>query len=546
MTARSALALLLCASLCSPAAAQTRAIAAGAAPVGVSVVPQFSSSYDPAAPAPALSAPALDVGLLTAPSIAAARTDVAGVVPTSLAATLPAASKPLVPVAGRPAAVNGSRIVAPSALRPVASAASVQLPPASVHGEAVFVAGGALFDGAAEKAASADAPVFAGGTTSPTPSALAKVRPAASFAELPHWVSAAAPYAQAAAVAGGTYGLIRLSRLAIDRLAPRLGWDRQDVVVRRFLSGVVTSLLGVVVGVSLIDVPNDALAAIGAGGAIVALAITPVLRDVLGNLFHGVHFLLARPFGIGDKVTIGKTTGVVHDMTMRFLVLKDEGGATIKMTHNIVAAAAVAVHGQYAVKKRPAPALWKPVAFSVAAIAALAFFPMLQSGIKGTAVGWLSVLLPYLKGGVMLFLTSSVSRFLQAAIQRAGWSGPVKTAFKLGAAALTWIVGGALIISVSGISAAWLAGTLPLVLLGIAVNDYVSAAIQLVFLLIDKTFKIGDRVKIGEHEGVVLDITLQDVVLETGPDTFIRIPHSVVSASAVETHGAPGTRQRQQ
>jgi small-conductance mechanosensitive channel len=360
------------------------------------------------------------------------------------------------------------------------------------------------------------------------------------LATVPHWVTAAAPYAQAAAAMGGAYSLIRAARWAIDKLAPRVGWDKQDVVVRRFLSGVGFGLLGVVVAVSLVDVPSIALAAIGAGGTVIALAITPVLRDVLGNLFHGVHFLLARPFRIGDKVTIGKITGVVDDMTMRYLILKDENGSPIKLTHNMVAAAAATVYGQYAIKTLKAPALWKPIVFSALAIAALAFFPLLQTAIKGTTMDWLTVILPYLKGGLILTLTSGVSRVISAGIQRAKWSRPVKMAGKLAATVLTWIVGIGFLIAVSGISSAWLAGTLPLVIVGIAVNDYVSAAIQLFFLLTDKTFKIGDRVKIGEHEGVVLDITLQDVVLELNADTFMRIPHSVVKESAITKLNAPG------
>ena len=176
--------------------------------------------------------------------------------------------------------------------------------------------------------------------------------PAAALPALPAWASAVVPYAEGAAVLGGAYALTRLSRWAVTKLAARFGWEKNTVVLARFISNAVVWTAGVGVGLSVLGVSGTALlATFGAGGTAMALAVTLAVRDVAGNLFHGVHFLLSRPFTVGDKVTIGKTTGVVHDLTLRYLVLKDENGGFILFTYNSIAAAPVKLYGEYQTKE---------------------------------------------------------------------------------------------------------------------------------------------------------------------------------------------------
>lgn len=386
---------------------------------------------------------------------------------------------------------------------------------------------------------------------------------------LGHWVSAAAPYAGGAGALAGAYALTRVSRWAINKMAQRFNWDKNTGVLARFISSAVWWTAGAGVGLSLIGVSGTALlATFGAGGTAMALAITLAVRDVAGNLFHGVHFLLTRPFSVGDKVTIGKTTGVVHDLTLRYLVLQDEKGGFVLYTYNKISDAAVTLYGEYqskdirlgtpafprgllrALRDAVAPALWKPILFSALAIAALTFLPLLPAVLKGTAASWLAVLLPYLKAGLVALLTGSISSSLKAGVERLagryGWSRPMTTVAKLGAAVLTWTVGGSFLLNAVGVSWSWVAGTLSLstVFVSIAVNDYVSAIFQGTLVLALKPFRIGDRVKIGENEGVVVDITLQYVVLKLNEGSFMLIPHSVVKDSAIGTPREYGQRRK--
>ncbi len=394
---------------------------------------------------------------------------------------------------------------------------------------------------------------------------------AAVLPALPHWAASAVPYAEGAAALAGAYALTRAARWAIDKLAPRLGWDKNAVALVRFLSNVVLWTSGIGIGLTLIGVSGTTLlATFGAGGTATALAITLAVRDVAGNLFHGVHFLLSRPFTIGDRVTIGKTTGVVHDLTLRYLVLRNETGGFILYTYNSIAAAPVKLYGEYKTRElrlrlgKPAfphglvralrdaatPVLWKPILFSALAIAALSVLPMLPPVLKGTTVSRLALILPYLKAGVVACLTSSLSRTLTASIARLalryGWPRPTTTVVKLGAAVLTWIIGGSFLLNAAGVSWVWVAGTLSLstLLVSIAVNDYVSAVFQGFLVLMLKPFQIGDRVSIGEHAGTVVDIALQHIVLKLDGESFMLIPHSVVKDSAIITPREYGQRRK--
>lgn len=570
MTFRPLTALALCLALVSPGAAQVRAVTSiSRAPSGMPVVPVlgavgggiFSPSLAlPSAPAALLAAPAPSLSALAPAALQAAPAVAATVRTEAVATPLSALRAVAVPQAAASDAVAASR--------PAASAQPVSA--ASVRQE------GEKFWSQAADASELDADIPAvSAAASRTRTALlrgAGLAPvAAALPALPHWASVAAPYAGGAAALAGAYGLIRVTRWGIDKLAARLGWDKNAVVLARFASSVVLWTAGAGVGLGMAGVSGTALlATFGAGGTAMALAITLAVRDVAGNLFHGVHFLLSRPYTIGDKVTIGKITGVVHDLTLRYLVLQDETGGFILFTYNKVSSSPVTLYSEYHTKesrlrlRKPvfprgfvralrdavAPTLWKPILFSALAIAALSFLPLLPVFVKGTAVSWLAVALPYLKAAVVAVLAASLSRSFKAAIERLaaryGWARPATTVAKLGATVLTWVVGGSFLLNAVGVSWAWVAGTLSLstVLVSIAVNDYVSAVFQGSMILALKPFQIGDRVTIGDAAGTVVDITLQYVVLKLDAEGFMLIPHSVVKDSAIVTPREYGQRRK--
>ncbi|MDO8757497.1 MAG: mechanosensitive ion channel, partial [Elusimicrobiota bacterium] len=396
----------------------------------------------------------------------------------------------------------------------------------------------------------------------------------APLAALPAWTSSLAPYAEGAALIGGAYAVNRAVRWALQKIAVKRGWEKNTVALWRFVSSLAVWGGAAGLGLSMAGVSGSVLAEnLGVGGAAVALAVSLAVKDVAGNLFHGVHFLLSRPYTIGDKITVGKTTAVVRDLTLRYVVLAGEDGRDVLRTHASLAAAPVTLYGIYQTKelrlqlRKPvlphgllralrdavaAPSLWKPVVFTAAGIAALAFFPALGGFAAAKSLTWAAVILPYLKAGLVAFLSGSVSSTLGRSIGRLGeryaWNPAVVTVARLGATVLTWLVGGSFLLNAVGVSWPWVMKTLSIggALVSIAVVDYGTAIFNAIVTFKLKPFEIGqENVSIGEHTGTVVDITWQNVVLKLDGDRYIIIPHSVVKDAEIKNPNKYGQRAEQ-
>lgn len=405
------------------------------------------------------------------------------------------------------------------------------------------------------------------------PSSLSRgaiLAPAAALT-LPAWTSAVVPYAEGAALIGGAYAVNRAIRWALQKAAVKRGWEKNTVAMARFASALAVWGGAAAIGLSLAGISGTVLAeSFGVGGAAMALAVSLAVKDVAGNLFHGVHFLLSRPYTIGDKITVGKTTAVVRDLTLRYVVLTGEDGRDILRTHSSLAAAPVTLYGVYQTKelrlklRKPAlphglfralreaaaaPSLWKPVAFTAASIAALAFFPMLGGYAAAKSLGWAATLLPYVKAGLVAFLASSVASTLARSIGRLGeryaWNPAVVTVAKLGTTVFTWVIGGSFLLNAVGVSWSWVMKTLSIggALVSIAVIDYGTAIFNAFVVFKLKPFAIGqENVSIGEHTGTVADITWQNVVLKLDDARYIIIPHSVVKDAEIKNPKQYGQR----
>lgn len=77
-----------------------------------------------------------------------------------------------------------------------------------------------------------------------------------------------------------------------------------------------------------------------------------------------------------------------------------------------------------------------------------------------------------------------------------------------------------------------LTGTI-IVALGFAFKDYVSSVIAGVVTLFEGSFRMGDRVKISDHYGEVVDYGLREVRLRTPDDNTVTIPHNTLWTNPV-------------
>ncbi len=570
MNFRAFLAAALCALSASPAPAQVRSAASAVrVPSGVSVVPALTPSLQTFAPSLnsvltlASPVPALAPSL-AAPSIATIK---AAAAPDGEGLPLPLA------VGQGPKAAAVAAALAPIQARSALTEPYGEGMPLPRSVERDRAEGEKFWSGAADqKEAELGVPVSAAApsTTRRTPLMRgAALAPAAALA-VPEWAASVAPYAKGGALLAGAWALNRGVRWGLDKLAAKKGWSKNTIAMARFVSALAVWSGAGVLGLSMAGVTGGDLAeTFGVGGTAMALAISLAVKDVAGNLFHGVHFLLTRPFTVGDKVTIGKTTAVVRDLTLRYVVLQGEDGRDVLRTYSSLRAAPVTLYGVYQTKeirlslRRPAlphglfrairdaaaPTLWKPIAFSAAGIAALAFFPMLGGLAAVKSLTWVAALLPYLKAGLVAFLASSISSALTRSLgrlgERYGWNPAVVIVAKLAATVATWLIGGSFLLNAVGVSWGWVAKTLSVgtALVTIAVSDYVTSifAAGIVFRL--KPFEIGDEnVSIGEHTGAVVDITWQNVILRLDGDRYMIIPHSVVKDAEIKNPRKYGQR----
>lgn len=95
----------------------------------------------------------------------------------------------------------------------------------------------------------------------------------------------------------------------------------------------VVSMIGyLIVGLSFISALGIPLEKILLGGAATGVILGIAAQQSLGNFFAGIVLLLARPFAVGDEITIrsgtlgGEYNGVVIDMTMVYVHMMTEQG----------------------------------------------------------------------------------------------------------------------------------------------------------------------------------------------------------------------------
>lgn len=77
-----------------------------------------------------------------------------------------------------------------------------------------------------------------------------------------------------------------------------------------------------------------------------------------------------------------------------------------------------------------------------------------------------------------------------------------------------------------------LTGTIA-VALGFAFKDYISSIIAGVVALYEAPYRVGDRVRIGEHYGEVVGYGLRGIRLQTPSDDTVTIPHSKTWTEAI-------------
>lgn len=74
-------------------------------------------------------------------------------------------------------------------------------------------------------------------------------------------------------------------------------------------------------------------------------------------------------------------------------------------------------------------------------------------------------------------------------------------------------------------------------------KDYITNMISGLLIMFSDQLTIGDRVKLGEHEGKVHDITLANIVLKNEDDDLVLVPNNLFFTAALVNHSSPNSRK---
>ena len=79
--------------------------------------------------------------------------------------------------------------------------------------------------------------------------------------------------------------------------------------------------------------------------------------------------------------------------------------------------------------------------------------------------------------------------------------------------------------------------------MGFAFKDYASSIIAGIVGLFESPYGVGDRIKIGDYYGEVINYGLRSVTIQTPDDSTVTIPHNKIWTEAISNANSclPGT-----
>jgi len=194
--------------------------------------------------------------------------------------------------------------------------------------------------------------------------------------------------------------------------------------------------------------------------------------------------------------------------------------------------------------------------FLIVATIALGFLSLLQDSFIGPialVTGFPDeVVWQWVVGAFSVTLTFLVARvfnqeFIHGYIERA-WNVKVPNLIGDICSGIVIFIGGCLILSLvfkQNISALIVTGAGSAALLGFALKDFAVALATGIMLNFEDTFKVGDKVKIGEYVGRVHQITWRNTVLLTDALEAIYIPNVKISDAVVINLDLPNANTKQ-
>jgi small-conductance mechanosensitive channel len=105
--------------------------------------------------------------------------------------------------------------------------------------------------------------------------------------------------------------------------------------VRVFVTRLVSFAAWIGVGLAILNEFQVQVATITAIIGSVGLALSLSSQDLLKNFIAGIYILLERPFGVGDRITIGNYTGRVEFVDLRTTKLRTDEGQEVIVPNTV-------------------------------------------------------------------------------------------------------------------------------------------------------------------------------------------------------------------
>lgn len=143
---------------------------------------------------------------------------------------------------------------------------------------------------------------------------------------------------------------------------------------------------------------------------------------------------------------------------------------------------------------------------------------------------------------ITVFATRFLKRLLRRALIRARMPLNIVALAGNGVTLLGVIVCAAIILSVIGVPTSAVITSLGLATAGIvlAFQDVLKNFIAGIYLLVERPFTIGDRVKVRDAEGSVEEVDIRTTALKTDAGVMILVPNNIIFTEIVTNRSASG------
>lgn len=133
--------------------------------------------------------------------------------------------------------------------------------------------------------------------------------------------------------------LNRMIRLFRERIAQRLG-EREQVkrveTIGRVFRYIVSVVISLIASVLILSELGVSIAPILGAAGVVGLAIGFGAQSLVKDYFTGFFLLLENQLTTGDVVEVAGKSGLVEDVTLRFVRLRDYGGNVHYIPNNLI------------------------------------------------------------------------------------------------------------------------------------------------------------------------------------------------------------------